>query len=464
MRKGVILLLLCMYCNVNAQRTYESVLQDGLVWKMKYGEISYPERVFNYTYRDLVLLDDTLIDEIPFNRAYYQYVSDSGELVRKPSSYHLIGQKDGVVYQHEENDRWEQKYYPIMDFSLEVGDEFSVYLEDPTDEDQRLWELKHYKVIAVKDTILDSCTDRRKRRCVHVKGFPVGEDDYWVEGVGSLKYGIKGRTEFDNGVLMQCTQANEVLYAFDEDYHPLLGYLKSWNCRLVEPVEEETIDGPVRYNQTTDYCLFLEGDSVVGENVYWKVNKRIISVKRQMVYPDYSNAITSVNVTNETTLWPELWREQGRKVYSYSNGKEHLRYDFSATAGSTVDIGEIRTGIISVDTISLSGQNLCRLHLALCPHEDTIDRVWIESVGHPNGPFCEWGAELSDGRKHFLLSCDGYTAEEYEQTDAISHIPVPQKLTTTTSALFDLQGRRVNGQPRPGIYIGAGDKHKVMKK
>jgi hypothetical protein len=43
-------------------------------------------------------------------------------------------------------------------------------------------------------------------------------------------------------------------------------------------------------------------------------------------------------------------------------------------------------------------------------------------------------------------------------------IATPMTATDRGHQLFDLQGRRVSGQPRTGIYIGADDRRKVLKK
>jgi len=48
-------------------------------------------------------------------------------------------------------------------------------------------------VTSVTDTILDSSTDRTVRRCIHVHSVVNPEqEDVWVEGIGSLRYGITG--------------------------------------------------------------------------------------------------------------------------------------------------------------------------------------------------------------------------------------------------------------------------------
>jgi hypothetical protein len=266
--------------------------------------------------------------------------------------------------------------------------------------------------------------------------------------------------------------ASATLNAADEPYRPFLKDGKTWNCRLVEPVLDENNDG---YWLTTDYSLVLSGDTVVGDKTYKKMYRKPTMMVREYYKPaELAGKKDTLQVTGESTLWPELWREEGRKVYVYAmyagiEGTELLRYDFSSlTPGQTVDICGIPTGILSIDTISLFEKDFRCFHVGLQGYPDSHDRVWIEGVGHPNGPFRVYGAEVNDGRQYTLFSCyeDGvciYSAEEYEKTTL--SVPNTQHLSPITqhpSALYDLQGRKVTGTATRGIYVKDGKKV-VMK-
>ena len=78
---------------------------------------------------------------------------------------------------------------------------------------------RKFKVVAVSDTIIANSTDKRPRHCVHVQYNRIeATEDCWIEGIGSLKYGIIGRREFyyDTwGWLVKCTDGEEVLYSSD---------------------------------------------------------------------------------------------------------------------------------------------------------------------------------------------------------------------------------------------------------
>lgn len=57
-----------------------------------------------------------------------------------------------------------------------------------------------------------------------------------------------------------------------------------------------------------------------------------------------------------------------------------------------------------------------------------------------------------------------YGGEVYPLSALPDGISEQTLLPAPSPDIHDLQGRRVSGQPRPGIYIGAGDKRKVLKK
>lgn len=255
----------------------------------------------------------------------------------------------------------------------------------------------------------------------------------------------------------------------DSNYHPFLKEGKVWNIRLDEGGLYDVIEGQFyRYSQTTYYSLSISGDTVVGDKTYKKMYRRPTTVVRKYYAPaEMAGKEETFDLTGECTLWHELWREEGQKVYAYLYDKEELRYDFSAEPGMMVNVSSVSTDILSIDDISLYGKNLRRFHIAMHDYQDQYDRVWIEGVGHPDGPFRVWGLEVNDGRSYQLLSCyeDGeciYSVEEYEkmkQNLPILNRPISELSTYPGNVpLFDLQGRRLKDKPASGVYIQNGRK------
>jgi hypothetical protein len=333
-------------------------------------------------------------------------------------------------------------------------------------------------VIAVDTVMVDSVARRRLLLMQEVNGV-MTDLTTWTEGVGSecgidlpaywsdMDWKVVEQTHSDYYYLEFLGCKDNGAEPDDFDYHPFLKEGKTWNCRLVEPVDENN-NG---YWLTTDYSLVLSGDTVVGDKTYKKMYRKPTMMVREYYKPaELAGKKDTLQVTGESTLWPELWREEGRKVYVYAmyagiEGTELLRYDFSSlTPGQTVDICGIPTGILSIDTISLFEKDFRCFHVGLQGYPDSHDRVWIEGVGHPNGPFRVYGAEVNDGRQYTLFSCyeDGvciYSAEEYEKTTL--SVPNTQHLSPITqhpSVLYDLQGRKVTGTATRGIYVKNGKK------
>ena len=356
----------------------------------------------------------------------------------------------------------------LFDFSLKVGDSY----EPQGEQGHKM------TVIAVDTVMVDSVARRRLLLMQEVNGV-MSDLTTWTEGIGSecgidqtaywsdMDPKVVEQMHSDNYYYLQFLGCKDYTKDEDGDYHPFLKDGKTWNCRLVEPVDENN-NG---YWLTTDYSLVLSGDTVVGDKTYKKMYRKPTMMVREYYKPaELAGKKDTLQVTGESTLWPELWREEGRKVYVYAmyagiEGTELLRYDFSSlTPGQTVDICGIPTGILSIDTISLFEKDFRCFHVGLQGYPDSYDRVWIEGVGHPNGPFRVYGAEVNDGRQYTLFSCyeDGvciYSAEEYEKTTL--SVPNTQHLSPITqhpSALYDLQGRKVTGTVTRGIYVKNGKK------
>ena len=257
--------------------------------------------------------------------------------------------------------------------------------------------------------------------------------------------------------------------SIENGYHPMLAEGKVWNIRLDEGGLLEVIEGQIyRYRQTTYYSLSISGDTVVGDKTYKKMYRRPTTVLRKYYAPaEMAGKEETFDLTGECSIWHELWREEGQKVYAFLYDKEELRYDFSAEPGMMVNVSSVLTDILSIDDISLYGKNLRRFHIAMHDYQDQYDRVWIEGVGHPDGPFRVWGLEVNDGRSYQLLSCyeDGeciYSVEEYEKMEQalpILNRPISEPSTYPGNVpLFDLQGRPLTGKPSKGVYIENGRK------
>ncbi len=94
----------------------------------------------------------------------------------------------------------------------------------------------------MSDTGIDSSADKLPRRCVYVEGKYGDEKDCWVEGIGSLKYGInvRGGKEYSgtSQVLLSCTQGDKPLYIRNQGTNEI-------EDLSVEPKSDFAKDAPV---------------------------------------------------------------------------------------------------------------------------------------------------------------------------------------------------------------------------
>lgn len=219
----VFLLAAIAYLAVAQDRVYDSFLDEGKIWTIKivgsnlYSTISYEE------YR---LTGDVTIGGVSYKQLLtrYRWENDNEWSEWKKVAY--IGQdNDGKVYYYADYG-YHVDDYVTMDFSLEVGDVFVF------DHDYGL----PWIVTAVSDTILGCSTDKIPRKCIHLSRSLNGEildEDYhrdiWIEGIGSLKYGLLGMSG-DNMVggtsqLLKCTKQEDVIYQYN-DVTSILGTMQ----------------------------------------------------------------------------------------------------------------------------------------------------------------------------------------------------------------------------------------------
>ena len=170
---------------------------------------------------------------------------------------------------------------------------------------------------------------------------------------------------------------------------------------------------------------------------------------------------------NATSLYDEFLREEEMKVYRHfaHQGSEDIIYDFSLTQGEVMpkEYHGVPATISSIDYVNAQDRLFRRFHLSFT---NAIDPVWVEGVGHPSGPCRVYGLEVNDGKTYQLLSCheDGeciFTKDDFWNTAVINAIDDEYIRQPAPSAVYDLQGRRVKGQPTHGIYIQQGRKHVV---
>ena len=153
-----------------------------------------------------------------------------------------------------------------------------------------------------------------------------------------------------------------------------------------------------------------------------------------------------------------VMREDAGKVYCrYHGGGEFLVYDFSLNVGDSFNAQGVSATVVAVDTIVVGG----RAFRALDVRDSEVPNIpnwWVEGVGSMCG--LDVGFQMPGNSWNFV-SCQLGDVVLFEQKDLSTLVVRTPTFndTKTPSAIYDLQGRRLNGEPRSGVYIRDGKKY-----
>ena len=201
-----------------AQERYESLLSESKVWTMMIKPSVNPEEYGDLRYINEIRLDgDTIINEMHFMQKYERQCKQGEEMPTEWSATkEYLGQDGSKVYLYSSIT---DKMILDMDFSLKDDDILECY--DLSSNSDLLY---NNVVTAVSDTVFDCSTDKVHCKCVyvHVDGWSLDHPlftDVWVEGIGSLNYGISGvwRTMSVGAYvkMIKCTDGDTVTYQND---------------------------------------------------------------------------------------------------------------------------------------------------------------------------------------------------------------------------------------------------------
>lgn len=201
-----------------AQEDYESLLSESKVWTMMIKPNVNPEKYGDLRYiNETKLIGDTVINGIHFMQKYERQCKQGEEMPTEWSAtQEYLGYDGSKVYLYSSIT---DKMILDMDFSLIDGDILGCY--DLFSYSDLLY---NNVVTAVSDTVLDCSTDKVRRKCVYVheEGRPLDNPlftDVWIEGIGSLNYGISGvwrnMAVGAYEYMIKCTDRDAVIYQND---------------------------------------------------------------------------------------------------------------------------------------------------------------------------------------------------------------------------------------------------------
>ncbi len=237
--------------------------------------------------------------------------------------------------------------------------------------------------------------------------------------------------------------------AGDGNNQPMFQVGKVWNYDY-SYVEISYEDGSS--HRIYGICTYnVEKDTIVnGKRFYW--------VRTTMSDSEYE--------------FRQLWHEEAGRVYKCGpTGKSFsMVYDFNLYTGEELPnpwdgVTYPIFTVSSSDTIFTHGT--MRRRIVLSPSGGGNKVPWVEGIGGPgilDEPICHL---VSDGSEYSLSSCyqDGeclFTKEDFEAEPYHADsegIELPHSYAASSpGATYDLHGRKVETDTRPGVYIRNGKK------
>ena len=247
-------LLLILGINVNAQ-SLTPVLSESKTWVLCYRNIDIAEPLYyKLSIDEAYIMDDTSMWILYETRCDV----DGKNLVQAVELFdgYLIGEQEGKLFFCKEDCQSEQIVF--MDFSMGSGD--VIDFDCPVD-----GEPIHLEVTAVSDTIVAGNKAPSSRRCLYVS-YNNGTSDVWVEGVGSLKYGVAFPLLFyavgGRPSLMTCNDGDVCIYSSETSGNQ----------------SQTAIDGHVAWQSVNSVCYDLQGRRVgeVRKGVYIQNGRKVV--------------------------------------------------------------------------------------------------------------------------------------------------------------------------------------------
>ena len=203
MKRALFLILIIAFPSITlAEDEHENLLNSDIIWVIGYFS-PYDEHV---SYIESKLGGDTLIGNIVFKKRFEKVLNQGEERVQEwKATDYFVGQNGGEVYYYDKSSNKEPQL--LMDFSAKSGTIIPyIFGGMPS----------ILRIENVSDTVFICSTDKQTRRCIYVRGIETNESDIWVEGIGSIKYGIESffLEPITGGIpiLVKCYKGDIIMY------------------------------------------------------------------------------------------------------------------------------------------------------------------------------------------------------------------------------------------------------------
>ena len=202
-RLAFLITLLFVYIAISAQNKISDILNGDKQWTMRYKLVVAPELGDVIYYESIKLVGDTIIAGIPFKQEYTQERKAFSDVTNewKPSEFY-IGQDGEKIFEYSNVPKTIRLAY---DFSHNIGDKVTI-TNFYDSKDPRYT----FNIINISDSVLASSTDKLQRKCLYE------QQDIWIEGIGSLSYGLRGALlctySGAKQTFVECRDKDNILY------------------------------------------------------------------------------------------------------------------------------------------------------------------------------------------------------------------------------------------------------------
>lgn len=249
--------------------------------------------------------------------------------------------------------------------------------------------------------------------------------------------------------------------AVAQDYRPMLKDGRVWNFYWTNGHHEG------------HHEMSISGDSLINGEKWFR-----------LYYSFQQWGIDSVVGKTDTLMINRflngLLREKDRQVlYIDRNGQQSMLYDFNLKSGDSWYQGVYGPGITEriiadgIDSITSQGIAYRRIRLKAFLEYATTDwsesntdyeyGYWLEGIGCTRGLLSTTGWFTPSGRTSLLSCYDGdrciFSADDIVEIKPTSVKNLVLDDTDKPGIFYDLQGRRLSGEPRSGVYIRNGKKY-----
>lgn len=336
-------------------------------------------------------------------KTYHHAVIQDKSNIQK---HHFVRADADKVYYKKSNNCAEKEVI-IYDFSLKVGDSFSVEgLE---------YKNFSFKIVA-KDSVFQKGEWRRRLKTTYQAFGSLTYDMTWVEGVGSnehplyntvrlLSYVVDGQKFysdcfFENQNLSHSFSGNCPSTLIDTTVFPMLKDKPSWNVLAT--------NGTWQIIQQYTDLITYDKDTMLCGKVFSRV-KFEDNGKLRIVYV----------------------RTEGQRVFYFNEtpcqggAYEELMYDYGMNSTSDTEIikfpfenKEYLFSPIKIDTVMLFGKNRKRLFMRYDSFNSSKDYydTWIEGIGSLKHPFFTHLNIPPDGYTYEILCMHSHAKQQYQHS------------------------------------------------